>query len=81
MAHHILRITKEISDCKVKLVRHAFAFFDSACIVHHEYVPGGSTVNDAECVEMLSRLLRKVQEKKKRPEKWRSGWILNYYNA
>ena len=43
MAHHMIPMTKEISDCKVKLVRRAFAFFDSACIIHHESVPGGTT--------------------------------------
>ena len=63
MAHHILPMTKEISDCKVKLARHAFAFCDSACIIHHESMPGGTSVNVADCVEVLSRLLHKGQKK------------------
>jgi hypothetical protein len=73
-------MTKEISDCKVETCKTYFAFFDSACVAHHEYVPGGTTVNASDCVEVLSRLLLR-KKKKKRPEKWYNGWILHYYDA
>jgi len=63
----------------MKIARHASAFFGSACIVHHECMPGGTTVNADGCVELQSRLQHRAR--RKRPEKWHNGWILHYYNA
>ena len=56
------------------------AFFDSEGIVHHEYAPGGQTVNKEFYLEVLRRLRESVHQK--RPEKWRNGdWILHHDNA
>ena len=52
-------------------------FFDSECVVHHEYAPDGQTVNKEFYLEVVRRLVRL-----KRPEKWRDGdWILQHNNA
>jgi len=56
------------------------AFFDSECIVHHEYAPDGQTINKEFYLEVLRHLHESVR--RKRPEKWRDGdWILHRDNA
>ena len=58
------------SKTKVMLL----AFFDSECIIHHEYAPDGQTVNKKFYLEVLRCLCESVR--RKRPEKWRDGdWI------
>ena len=55
-------------------------FFDSVCIVHHEYAPNGQTINKEFYKEFLRHLRESVY--RKWPEKWRDGdWILHHDNA
>ena len=64
------------SKTKVMLL----AFFDSECIVHHEYAPNGQTINKEFYVEVLWRL--RESRHWKRLEKWRDGdWILHHDSA
>jgi hypothetical protein len=60
MAHHILPMNNEISDCKVKLARHTFAFCDSAFIMNL-CLEGQLWMWPT--VEVLSPLLHKLQKK------------------
>jgi len=72
--HKKSRIFK--SKNKVMLV----TFLDNKGIVHHEYIPEGTTVNK----EVYLAILRNLREaiRKKRPEKWANGdWILHHDNA
>ncbi|XP_064469819.1 protein GVQW3-like [Ornithodoros turicata] len=55
------------SNVKVMLT----VFFDAKGIVHHEYLPQGSTVNQTYYIEILKR--RRDAIRRKRPEMWRSG--------
>ena len=48
-------------------------FFDASGVVHHEYLPEGSTVNQAYYIEVLKRLRDAIQ--RKRPELWRGGRV------
>ena len=57
-----------------------FFFFDASRVVHHEYLPEGSTVNQTYYIEVLKRLRDAIQQK--RPELWRSGdWFFHHDNA
>ena len=70
--------TKEGAPCAKKTKVMLLAFFDSEGIVHHEYAPGGETMNKEFYVEVLRRLREPVC----RPEKWRDGdWILHHDNT
>jgi len=44
-----------------------------------EWVPSGQTVNQQYYTEVLTKLRERVR--RKRPELWRNGWILNQDNA
>ena len=46
-------------------------FFDACGVVHHEYLPEGSAVNQTYYIEVLKRLRDAIRRKK--PELWRSG--------
>ena len=48
---------------------HSF-FFDASGVVHHEYLPEGSTVNQTYYIEVLKHLRNAIR--RKRPELWRS---------
>lgn len=55
-------------------------FFDAKGIVHHEYLPEGSTVNQDYYIEVLKRLRNSIR--RKRPEMWESNnWLLHHDNA
>ena len=55
-------------------------FFDIKGIVHHEYLPQGTTVNQHVYTDILRRLREKIRLK--RPELWRSkSWLLHHDNA
>ncbi len=44
-------------------------FFDSKCVIHHEYAPEGQTVNATFYVQVLDRLCKHIAHE--RPEMWR----------
>lgn len=55
-------------------------FFDYQGIVHHEFLPKGSTVTKEYYREVLRRLRESIR--RKRPELWRNqSWILHHDNA
>ena len=55
-------------------------FFDVSGVVHHEYLPESSTVNQTYYIEVLKRLRDAIR--RKRPELWRSGdWFFHHDNA
>ena len=55
-------------------------FLDASGVVHHEYFPEGSTVNQTYYIEVVKRLRDAIRQKK--PELWRSGdWLFHYDNA
>ena len=55
-------------------------FFDAGGVVHHEYLPEGSTVNQTYYIEVLKRLRNAIR--RKMPELWRSGdWFFHQDNA
>ena len=55
-------------------------FFDAKGVVHHEYLPEGSTVNQTYYVEVLKCLKDAIHLK--RPEMWRSGdWFFHHDNT
>ena len=55
-------------------------FFYASGVVHHEYFPEGSTVNQTYYFEVLKRLRDAIR--RKRPELWRSGdWFFHHDNA
>jgi histone-lysine N-methyltransferase SETMAR len=54
-------------------------FFDIQSIVTAECVPSGQTVNQHCYLEVLMKLRESVR--RKRPELWRTGWILHQDNA
>ena len=55
-------------------------FFDASGVVHHEYLPEGSTLNQTYYIEVLKRLRDAIR--RKRPELWRSGdWFFHHDNA
>lgn len=63
------------SNVKVMLI----VFFDSEGIVRSEFVPKGVTVNSDYYKGLLQRLRKNVR--KKRPQKWASGFLLHHDNA
>ena len=55
-------------------------FFYASEVVHHEYFPEGSTVNQTCYIEVLKRLRDTIR--RKRPKLWRSGdWFFHHNNA
>jgi len=54
-------------------------FFDIQDTVMAEWVPSGQTVNQQYYIEVLTKLRECVR--RKRPELWRNGWILQQDNA
>jgi hypothetical protein len=55
-------------------------FFDHEGIIHHEYTPGGQTVNKEYYIKVLCQLCDAVQCK--RPALWKRGdWQLHHVNA
>ena len=54
-------------------------FFDIQDIAMAEWVPSGQTVNQQYYIEVLTKLREHVR--RKRPELWRNGWILDQDNA
>lgn len=64
------------SNVKVMLT----VFFYAKGVVHYEYLPEGSTVNQITYIEVLKRLRDAVR--RKRPELWRSdNWFFHHDNA
>ena len=58
----------------------AHSFFDASGVVHHEYLPEGSTVNRTYYNEVLKRL--RDANRRKRPELRKSGdWFFHHDNA
>ena len=58
---------------------HSF-FFDASGVVHHEYLPEDSTVNQTYSIEVLKRLRDAIR--RKRPDLWRScDWFFHHDNA
>jgi len=71
---------KKAQQVKSNVKTMAIAFFDIDGLVHHEYIPGGQTVNKEFYKTILQHLRDTVH--RHRPEKWRSGnLILQHYNA
>ena len=63
---------------KIKVLLTVFVY--ASGIVHHEYLPEGSTVNQTYYMEVLKRLRDAIR--RKRPELWRSGdWFFHHDNA
>ena len=55
-------------------------FFDAEGVVHHEYLPEGTTVDQTYYIEVLKRVRDAIR--RKRPEMWRSGDLfLHHDNA
>ena len=54
-------------------------FFDYKGVVHHEWVPKGTTVTSAYYISCLHRLKHAVETK--RPELASTGWMLHHDNA
>ena len=55
-------------------------FFYASGVVHHEYLPEGSTVNQTYYIKVLKRLRDAIR--RKRPELWKSGdWFFHHDNA
>ena len=55
-------------------------FFDASGVVHHEYLPEGSTVNQTYNIEVLKRLRNAIR--RKTPNLWRScDWFFHHDNA
>ena len=72
--------TQKSSPCSIQNQGAAHSFFDASGVVHHEYLPEGSTVNQTYYIEVLKRLRDAIQ--RKRPELWRSGdWFFHHDNA
>ncbi|GBM80430.1 hypothetical protein AVEN_145764-1 [Araneus ventricosus] len=68
------RLTK--SRIKTLLI----AFFDSKGLIHHEFVPAGTTVNAESYEGVLKRLLQRIR--RVRPQLYQSGqWKLLHVNA
>ncbi|GBO29466.1 Mariner Mos1 transposase [Araneus ventricosus] len=68
------RLTK--SRIKTLLI----AFFDSKGLIHHEFVPAGTTVNAESYEGVLKRLLQRIR--RVRPQLYQSGqWKLLHNNA
>jgi len=64
------------SNMKVMLV----VFFDWQCVIHHEFIPRGQTVNKEFYVAVLKRLREAVRWK--RPQLWTNQrWVLHHDNA
>ena len=64
---------------KIKVLLTVF-FFDASGVVHYEYLPEGSTVNQTYYIEVLKRLRDAIR--RKRPELCRSGdWFFHHDNA
>ena len=57
----------------------AFQNFRVEGLVHIEFITRGCTVNSVFYVEVLKRLRKAVT--RKRPEKWRNGWLLHDDNV
>jgi transposase len=55
------------------------AIFDDEGIVHHEFVPTGTSVTAAFYLDVLTRLRKSVR--RKRPQKWKNDWALHHDNA
>ena len=78
--HWFRRFKEAAPDAKQNKGHGTGVFFDSECIVHHEYAPDGQTINKEFYLKFLRRLRETVR--RKRPEKWRDGdWILHHVNA
>ena len=60
--------------------RCCLVFFDACGVIHHEYLPEGSTVNQTYYIEVLKRLRDAIR--RKRSELWRSGdWFFHHDDA
>ena len=58
----------------------AYSFFDASGVVHHEYFPEDSTVNQTYYIKVLKRLRDAIPWKK--PELWWNGdWFFHHDNA
>ncbi|GBL80161.1 hypothetical protein AVEN_29146-1 [Araneus ventricosus] len=56
------------------------AFFDSKGLIHHEFVPSGTTINAESYEGVLKRLLQRIR--RVRPQLYQSGqWKLLHDNA
>jgi hypothetical protein len=66
---------------KVKVVLTVFFFFAIECVVHHEFICQGQTMNRWYYLEVLKCLRENVR--RKRPQLWRNNnsWFLHHDNA
>ena len=72
--------TQKSSPSSIQNQGAAHSFFDTSGVVHHEYLPEGSTVNQTYYIEVLKGLRDAIW--RKRPELWRSGdWFFHHDNA
>jgi hypothetical protein len=70
-------VVKEAMDVKSKIKTMFICFFDIRDIIHFEFVPEGTTVNQTFYVEVLKRLIDAMRCKRK--ELWRDrSFILHF---
>ena len=71
---------KKARQVRSKIKALLTVFFDASGVVHHEYLPEGSIVNQTYYNEVLKRLRDAIR--RKRPELRRSGdWFFHHDNA
>ena len=72
--------TQKSSPSSIQNQGATHSFFDASGVVHHEYLPEGSIVNQTYYNEVLKRLRDAIR--RKRPELRRSGdWFFHHDNA
>jgi len=76
---NIISKTKKSMHESFKVQAILIVFFDIQGIVMAEWVPSSQTVNQQYCTKVLTKLRECVR--KKRPELWRKGWILQQNNV
>ncbi|GBM99742.1 hypothetical protein AVEN_237668-1 [Araneus ventricosus] len=73
-------LPKKYRLTKSRIMMLLIAFFDSKCLIHHEFVPAGTTFNAESYEGVLKRLLQRIR--RIRPQLYQSGqWKLLHVNA
>jgi hypothetical protein len=82
--HHIAGLVSSPRSNKTRAAKSnikfmSVAFFDNEGIMHHEFVPGGTSVTAAFYKDDLTPLRGSIR--RKRPQKWKNDWALHHDNA